>query len=377
MSKPTTNRFSAEVRSRAVRMVLDHQAEQGLVEYAAPQVRDTPEPFLSAIRAALGGRTEALEGLAVELLARGLSVRDIEDAFRDESGRLLLSRTAVSELGEQLWTDYQDFSSRDLSEYEIVYLFVDGIAERLRPGQRREPVMAAWGSARTGAGAAAADGGLQGGRRDGEGLLPGHARPRARRSRCWSSPTARPASSRRSRPASRARPASAAWRIACGTSPPRSRRPVARVQGPRPGRLPGAEPGDRPRSRRRRPRRPCRQLPCAVACFEDDFEACIAHLRMPVTHRRSTRTTNLLERLFLEERRRLKIIPNGFGEKPVLKLMFGALVRAAERWRGLPFTEFELRQLAAIREDLNREYEAAIIPTARSSQPRFSSRNVP
>jgi len=27
MSKPTTNRFSAEVRSRAVRIVLDHQAE--------------------------------------------------------------------------------------------------------------------------------------------------------------------------------------------------------------------------------------------------------------------------------------------------------------------------------------------------------------
>jgi hypothetical protein len=35
-------------------------------------------------------------------------------------------------------------------------------------------------------------------------------------------------------------------------------------------------------------------LPSAVACFEDDFEACIAHLRLPVTHRRSTRTTNLL-----------------------------------------------------------------------------------
>src|SRR5205085_3241612 len=43
-------------------------------------------------------------------------------------------------------------------------------------------------------------------------------------------------------------------------------------------------------------------LPSAVACFEDDFEACIAHLRLPVTHRRSTRTTNLLERLFGEER---------------------------------------------------------------------------
>ena len=72
-------------------------------------------------------------------------------------------------------------------------------------------------------------------------------------------------------------------------------------------------------------------LPSALACFEDDFEACIAHLRLPVTHRRFARTTNLLERLFVEERRRLKIIPNGFGEKPVLKLMFGALIRAAER----------------------------------------------
>jgi putative transposase len=89
-------------------------------------------------------------------------------------------------------------------------------------------------------------------------------------------------------------------------------------------------------------------LPSAVSCFEDYFEACIAHLRLPVTHRRTTRTTNLLERLFLEERRRLKIIPNSFGEKPILKLMFGALIRAAERWRGLRFTEFELRQITAV-----------------------------
>jgi transposase-like protein len=44
-----------------------------------------------------------------------------------------------------------------------------------------------------------------------------------------------------------------------------------------------------------------------------------------VTHRRAIRTTNLLERLFVEERRRLKIIPNAFGERAVLKLMFGAL----------------------------------------------------
>ena len=100
------------------------------------------------------------------------------------------------------------------------------------------------------------------------------------------------------------------------------------------------------------------KLPAALACFMDDFEACIAHLRMPVTHRRAVRTTNLLERLFLEERRRLKIIPNAFGEKRVLKLMYGAMTRAAERWRAVKITNFERRQMAAIRSELNREYEA-------------------
>ena len=90
----------------------------------------------------------------------------------------------------------------------------------------------------------------------------------------------------------------------------------------------------------------------------DDFEACIAHLQFPVTHRRAIRTTNLLERLFVEERRRLKIIPNAFGERAVLKLMFGALIRAAERWRSVKVSEFERRQMAAIRGELDQEYEA-------------------
>ncbi|MER9452002.1 transposase, partial [Mesorhizobium sp. M0254] len=99
-----------------------------------PAGRGRTEPFRSEIREHLKGRSEALEDLAVELLPRGLSVRDIEDAFRDESGRLLLSKTAVSEIGERLWANYQEFATRDRGEYEIAYLFVDGIAERIRPG---------------------------------------------------------------------------------------------------------------------------------------------------------------------------------------------------------------------------------------------------
>lgn len=74
---------------------------EGLVDYAAPQIAGRDEPFRSEIRETLKGRTRTLEDLAVELQARGLSVRDIEDAFRDESGRPLLSRRIPS-FG--LWT---------------------------------------------------------------------------------------------------------------------------------------------------------------------------------------------------------------------------------------------------------------------------------
>ena len=118
---------------------------EGFVEYAAPQITGREEPIRSEIRERLQGRTQALEDLAVELLARGLSVRGIEDVFKDETGRLLLSRTAVSEIGERLWADYQEFASRDLGEYDVAYLFIDGVAERIRPGSKREPVLAAWG----------------------------------------------------------------------------------------------------------------------------------------------------------------------------------------------------------------------------------------
>jgi transposase-like protein len=44
---------------------------EGEVQYAAPQVSDRPEPFRSQLREILGGRTDELERLAVEMYARG------------------------------------------------------------------------------------------------------------------------------------------------------------------------------------------------------------------------------------------------------------------------------------------------------------------
>ena len=95
------------------------------------------------------------------------------------------------------------------------------------------------------------------------------------------------------------------------------------------------------------------QLSGAVAFFRDDFETCIAHLRVPVNHRRAVRTTSLLERLFVEERQRMKIIPYAFGVKPVFKLMFAAMIRASERWRALKVIGFERRQMDAIIRELD------------------------
>ena len=64
----------------------------------------------------------------------------------------------------------------------------------------------------------------------------------------------------------------------------------------------------------------------------EDLAASVAHLKLPPVHRKSVRTTNLLERSFEEERRRAKVIPRFRGEKECLKLVFGVLWRASERW---------------------------------------------
>ena len=354
---------------------------EGAVDYSAPQVRDTPEPFISGVRAALSGRTRELERLAVELYARGLSTRDIEDTFTDDTGRRLLSRAAVSEITEKLWAEYEDFCKRDLSEHAIVYLFVDGIAERLRPGQRREAVLAAWGIGEDGRKSLL---GLMAGSKEdvetvraffqdlrirglGDPLLvvsdgaSGIIRaieecfPRSARQRCLAH-----------------RMRNLAAKVSADPWPEFKARVTACYQAPSRAIARQLATGIRADY--------ANVLPSALACFEDDFESCIAHLRLPVTHRRFVRTTNLLERLFCrgETATAENHFLNGFGEKPVLKLMFGALIRAAERWRGLRFTEFELRQIAAVRKDLDgrisdlNHAEGSVIPA-----PYFCSKSKP
>jgi hypothetical protein len=73
------------------------------------------------------------------------------------------------------------------------------------------------------------------------------------------------------------------------------------------------------------------------------------------------------------------VIPHAFGERAVLKLMYAALIRAAERWRGLRMTEFERRQLQATRAELDRAHAERTAPaastTVTASPTRLSSKN--
>ena len=67
------------------------------------------------------------------------------------------------------------------------------------------------------------------------------------------------------------------------------------------------------------------------------------------------------------------MIPHAFGERAVLKLIYAALIRAAERWRGIRLTEFEQRQLKAIREEIDKDFAARNAPAATAPQPHLSS----
>ena len=105
---------------------------EGRLEVAIPQVRGSDESYRCTLYDVLRGDSEMVQRLATEMYARGLSTRDIEDAFTDEQGRCLLSRSKVSEVTEVLWEQYEAFQNRDLSDLPLQCLFLDGLYEPLR-----------------------------------------------------------------------------------------------------------------------------------------------------------------------------------------------------------------------------------------------------
>ena len=122
---------------------------EGRLTVRRPRVRETDEPFESRLLARIDGLEERIRRMALEMYVRGLSTRDIRRYFCgetlvDQDGEPLLSRSSVSRLTEALHDEYEAFAARDLSELDVVYLFVDGVYEAVRSYTRNQAILCAW-----------------------------------------------------------------------------------------------------------------------------------------------------------------------------------------------------------------------------------------
>ena len=89
--------------------------------------------------------------------------------------------------------------------------------------------------------------------------------------------------------------------------------------------------------------------PSAMAVIERDLDALVCHLRWPSEHRKRIRTTNLLERTFVEVRRRTKVIGRFPGETSALSLIWAVLELSSRGWRGVVMTPKTVADIERLR----------------------------
>lgn len=343
---------------------------EGPIDVRLPQVRDAGEPFRSTLMGFLDGNSDVLEDLVAEMYARGLSTRDVEDAFRDATGQLLISKSAVTDITDRLWAQFQAFCARDLSEIDVEYVYADAIFEALRRWGAKEAVLVAWGI-------------------DSDGykhllhLAVGNKESEAAWTEFFRHMVARGLRTPTSVTADGApgliNAIDAVWskslRIRCWfhkLGNIRAKLPddaagevMAHVRAIR-----DAATLDAARAAADRVINTfSRHYPAAMACLADDLDALLTIHRIPHRHRITVRTTNLAERSFVEERRRTKIIPRLGDERSAMKLVFATLIRCADRWSRVSITDLERHQLQLLRVELG------IDPPPRNEEPKNVKKN--
>lgn len=127
------------------------KSAEGKIPVYLPQVRGLESPFYSRLWQFIKGNSEVFQYLVTEMYVRGLSTRDIEETFTDQEGRCLISKSAVSEVTETLWEEYTAFTRRDLSGFDVAYIFLDAVYEPMRLFRgSREGILCAWAILATG-----------------------------------------------------------------------------------------------------------------------------------------------------------------------------------------------------------------------------------
>lgn len=331
------------------------RSAEGEIALAVPQVRDSEQPYHSRLMEFFKGNTDVLDYLVLQMYTRGLSTRDVEDAFRDPvTGEPLLGRTAISEITDSLWEDYQRFCVRSLAEFEVEYVFLDAVYESLRrQGNVKEALLCAWAICR-----------------DGSKVLLHMALGNKESLPCWREFIRHMIKRGLPTPTLVTTDGAPAVIAAVEEVWPKSLRQRCVMHKTRNilDKVPlSAQPEVKQRLQAiwNAPNRPTADLllkdffdtyeqlyPSAITCLLDDLEACLAFLRCPPLHHRRIRTTNLIERAFAEQRRRTKTIPRFFDERSCLKLVFATLWQTSERWQRVRMTDLELAMLRRLRREL-------------------------
>jgi putative transposase len=323
---------------------------EGKVPIELPQVRDA-DGWSSALWPQIRQRTEVLDKLAVEMYARGLSTRDIEDLLGeidDGDGRSLLSRSSVSRITEVLWEEFESFAQRDLSGFDVVYLFCDAVYESLRQQAGcKQAILVTWGILLDGSKVLIH---LSLGNKESQSSWQEHFRSLIQRG--LPNPLTVTSDGAPGCVAAIEATWPSAERIRCWVHKMKNvLEKVPEDQHEEIKRLlfdvrdaPNHAMGEQ-RAETLIVDLKARGLHQAAACLEDDLTASLAHLKLPQRHRKTVRTTNLCERSFVEQRRRAKVLPRFRGEKECLKLVFATLWRSSERWRKVKFTALERAEL--------------------------------
>jgi putative transposase len=342
----------------------------GAMQLERPRVRNASRlGFESRVLGKGVARTHALESLVISSFLRGLSTHDVECALEETFEEPIASRSTVSRICEDTRERYRQWCSRRLGEHDIVYLFLDAIYLKLRPeDQPAEGVLVCWGVTLEGRKVLL---GLALGSREsyeswlhfGRDLIDRGLRspalviadgapgiwkavrelwPAALEQRCTIHALRNVTSKlpERHHQELKAR----WWKLFDeARSPGEARREMQAIINDYRG-----------------------AYPSAMAVIERDLDALIAHLRFPSEHRKRIRTTNLLERTFVEVRRRTKVIGRFPGETSALSLIWAVLELSSRGWRGVKMTPKTVAEIERLRRE--QHHITAPPPTAETDE---------
>jgi len=334
---------------------------EGVIEVQMPQIRNAKERFRSSFIAAYLKRTETIDKLILNIAVKGLSLRDIEQTMFDILSGDGISRSVLSRMSDQLHQDFESWRKRDLSEEEILYLFLDGAYWKMRNGaQSKEAILVAYGI-----------------RWDGKKVLLHVALGNKESYDCWMAFLHDLTERGLNEPIMVICDGNPGAIKACKEIFPHALKQRCQVHKMRNilSRLPrtviaeikpliqqvfiaesyekGLAAGHRLINRFKA------RFPAAMECFEKDLESTIQCLRLPAEHRTRIRTTNLLERLLEEAKRRTKVIPYFQSEKSCLKYVFATMIAASRLWRGVHMTVRIEKQLNSFKERILNRTKAA------------------